>query len=144
MVETIIGVVVLMFIVVASVLYCMDRKGWNATVLRASKIVRSHLPSNTGKINHQLEKADWEAQFTGTPLVTEKHKLIETWTVNHSGIGEKLHAKCLCGYSETGWVNHVYPRSHDEQQVKDALEGHVRASNKAEKNKALTDGKFEF
>ena len=145
MVETIIGAVVLLFIAVASVLYFMDRTGWNATILRASKIVRSHLPSKTGKINPQLEKADWEAQFSGKPVVVEKHKLVKTWMESISGVGDRAHAKCLCGHTTHVWVLHGLRSTHRAQyEAKDELEAHAKSAIEAERNKELSGGNFEF
>lgn len=125
---------VLFFVAVG--LYLSDRKGWNATAKRVTKIVRANIESakTVKAIERKAEKNaldKWTAEFEGKALDTgPKHRIVKTWYGKFSGELRPFW-KCKCGHSD--W--HI---SIDMASIRS--KEHVRQQNHAEELLAKNGG----
>lgn len=86
MVELVVGIIVLVLVLVVVGIYLSDRKGWNQTLRRVSRMGRAQLESRKElalerrKDKHQPLLAEWDKEFTGKavePVTEAVHVIVK-------------------------------------------------------------------
>lgn len=135
------------------ILYLADLKGWNKTISRASRIVRSNVVSRRDRTSEIEAAKDWDAQFSGKPRSIEvkskpkpspklRHSVSKTYVAYSHGYEEAI-AVCKCGtvYDE---FTSIHGQDGARRKARRDLESHIAASNEGEQRLAKSGGRFEF
>lgn len=149
--ELFVGLAVVVFALIG--MYFTDRKGWNATAKRLSRLVRAQLES--AKPLKKLEKKvvtkeldSWETEFKQlqgiTPESQLKHRIVKTGFYKTTSYGLWPEWHCKCGVKGQEPTSSYQSMEGTYADARKSAEKHVDSANKAEELLDKTNGNFAW